>query len=977
MQRSTKYLTAAVLVFCAVVIIHAATLLLSPLLAGHIEKTIGRSLDADVEIEGISISFFSGGTIDSFTIDPRAADDDRKQKTVRISGLKFDLSLASLISGRYMPDSITISDVEVRLDGSSIKWLMSRDFKTGPVRRIPSVDVRGGSLHLLHPALEKPVHVKNLRASGSGAGGADISGRVCHGNCENHANLNMNLAPSGIKAQIQAKDFDISSLPEISTEKLSFDPSSLKSGGKVTGSISAGLSFKARTLTFNNGVFKTADGIVELPSAGLSFDSQGVQRAWMRADAGHMDFELIKNFREQFRIYKDINARLREGRFNITAIARWSRDRGLDYEADVSVRDGSAYFTGINTEADEIEADFEVSSPGNVKIRGASGWVSDGKVELTGFLGFEGSDLKDHRLEFSLSEIRADKDMHVLMPENIRSVVKDMQIGDAETNGRIVLASGHAGLDLEVRAEQSELPGLPFTVSNPATRIKWNSGTGKVSFNECRGYINGGTLQGDITLKYEDSLNADFTFHGRGLPINSELLKWLDLDSGPWGIHGSYDVELTGSNWRPEKKSPAEALKNMHVQADLRNVSVHHKEHGRVADAWYGHLSMDNEGARFTDFRGDIFGAGFQAGGTIPAGDASDAEFRFESENIALDDKLYSRLPFGKKLEKYDITGQCEITAEFESFTEDGMPDNGNVSAVIHNMDMKDGFIASAAGTSRFEFSGTKADDIMVDGAFDMNRINLDRLDANRLAGEFSYDGEKLEIAEMKMNAYGGSIRFSDLAFNTGDRTWKADISPVRIDLESIFTTFGVTGRSAPSGSMRGQIELEGKGFDSESITGGGEILIARGILYDFPVLASVFSVLDLRMPRRSPITDAYGNFEINDGRIRIKDLLLTGGSVPMHLEGTLGLKNDLAFTDQKLELLVTAAKTDGILNRIPVVDWVKHYTVDLFRRLAMQVRVEGTAGDYEVKRLSSPVTKPVERMWSLMEKLAPSPPQR
>lgn len=974
MQRSTKYLTAAILVFCIVVIFHAATLLLSPLLAGYIEKSIGRSLDADVEIEGISIRFFSGGTIDLFTIDPRVTDES-KQKTIRISGIEFDLSLASLISGRYMPDTITINDVDVRLDGSSIKWLMSREFKTGPVDRIPAVNVRGGSLHLRHPALENPVYLKDLRASGPGGGGAEITGRLCHDDCENHADLSMNLAPSGIEAELQAKDFDISSLPEISTEKLSFDPSSLKSGKKVTGSISAGLSFKARTLTFHNGLFKTADGIVELPSAGLNFDKEGVQRAWLRADAWHIDFELIKDFREKFRIYQDIHARLRKGRFNISAIARWSRERGLDYEADVSVRDGSAYFTEIKTAADGIEADFEVSSPGNIKIRKASGWVSDGKVELTGFLGFEGSDLKNHRLEFSLSEIGADKDMHVLLPENIRSVVKDMQVGDAETNGRIVLASGHAGLDLEVRAEQSELPGLPFTVSKPATRIKWNSGTGKVSFNECRGYINGGTLQGDITLEYEDSLNADFTFHGRGLPINSELLKWLDLDKGPWRIHGSYDVELTAGNWSPEKKSPAEALKNMRVQADLRNVSVYHRQHGLIADSWYGHLSMDDEGARFTDFRGDIFGAGFQAGGTIPAGDASDAEFRFESENIALDNKLYNRLPFGKQLEKYDITGQCEITAEFESLTEDWMPDHGNVSAVIHNLDMKDGFIASAAGTSRFKFSGTEADNMAVKGAFDMNRVSLDRLDANRLAGEFSYEAEKLEIAEMKMNAYGGSIRFSDLAFNTDDRTWKANISPVRIDLESIFTTFGVTGRSAPSGSMRGQIKLEGKGFDPESMTGGGEILIARGILYDFPILASVFNVLDLRMPRRSPITDAYGNFDIKDGRLRIKDLLLTGGTVPMHLEGTLGLKNDIAFTDQKLKLLVTAAKTNGILDRIPVVDWVKHYTLDLFRRLAMQVRVEGTAGDYEIKRLSSPVTTPVERMWSLMEKLAPSPP--
>lgn len=977
MQRSTKYLTAVTLLFCVAVTVHAVTLLLSPMLAGHIEKTLGRSLDAEVEIEGLAIRFFTGTTIDSFSIDPRLprVSDDNQQRAILMSGITLDLSLASLISGRYMPESITITSADLRMDAPSIKWLMSKDFKAAPTGRIPALEIFEGSVYLEHPLVGKPIHVKNIKASGPGGGVIDITGSTCFEDCENTADLSMHVARSGIGLELDVKNFDISSFPVIPANQDAFDPSRLNSGETLTGRISAAYSFEGRTLTFQNGLFNTADGILEVPSAGLGFDSEGVERAWLRADAKHINFALVRNFADRFRVYKDINAHIKKGRFNIAAVARWDKNSGLDYEADVSLRDGSAYFTAIKTTAEDIEAEFEVSSPGTVKIRNSSGWVSNGKVELTGFLGFEGRELKNHRLEFSLSEIRADEDMHILLPANIRTVVKDMQVGDAETNGRIVLASGYAGLDIEVRAGEAKMPGLPFTVTSPAARIKWNSGTGKVSFNECRGYINGGSLRGNITLKYDGPLNADFTFHGRGLPINSQLLKWLELDNGPWSIQGAYDVELTASNWSPEKKSPAEALKNMHVQADLRNVSIYHKQHGRIADSWYGHLAMDEKGARLTDFRGDIFGSGFQLRGTVPAGSTPDAEFRLESEIIALEKNLYTRLPFGKHLEKYNITGQCEITAEIESLTKDWIPEAGSVSAVIHNLDIGNGLNASAAGTSRFSFSAGKAENIRVEGSLDLNRVNLEKLEANRLSGKFFYDGEKLEIADMKMNAYGGSIRLSDFVFNRKDRTWRAGITPVRIDLESIFTTFGITGRSAPSGSMRGQADMEGQGFDPEAMTGKGEVLVARGILYDFPILASVFNVLDLQMPRRSPITDAYGTFNVKNGRLRIKDLLLTGGTVPMHMEGKLGMKKDVDFNDQKLELLITAAKTDGLLDRIPVVDWIKHYTLDLFRRLAMQVRIEGTVGDYEIKRLSSPVTTPVERMWSLMEKLAPSPP--
>ncbi len=212
---------------------------------------------------------------------------------------------------------------------------------------------------------------------------------------------------------------------------------------------------------------------------------------------------------------------------------------------------------------------------------------------------------------------------------------------------------------------------------------------------------------------------------------------------------------------------------------------------------------------------------------------------------------------------------------------------------------------------------------------------------------------------------------------NTDEGTWRTEFSPARMDLESIVAVFGITGRTAPAGSLRGQIALNGKGLDPQALSGKGDIKITRGMLYDFPIMASVFNVLNLEMPRRSPITDAYGTFDLKDGALTINDLLLTGGTVPMHMEGTLGLKREKAFQNQDLELLVTAAKTDGFLDRIPVVDWIKHYTLDLFRRLAMQVRVEGTVGDYKVKRLASPVTTPVERMWSLLEKLTPSPPEK
>ncbi|HMA67215.1 MAG TPA: hypothetical protein VKO20_05300, partial [Desulfosalsimonadaceae bacterium] len=74
------------------------------------------------------------------------------------------------------------------------------------------------------------------------------------------------------------------------------------------------------------------------------------------------------------------------------------------------------------------------------------------------------------------------------------------------------------------------------------------------------------------------------------------------------------------------------------------------------------------------------------------------------------------------------------------------------------------------------------------------------------------------------------------------------------------------------------------------------------------------------------------------------------------------------------LELIVTVAKEEGVLDQIPLINWAKRYTLDYLRRLVFQTRVAGTLGDYEVITVSNPITEPVRKMFSLLEKLAQKP---
>lgn len=975
MRRPTKYLTAAILIFCLALIIHASSFLLSPLLAKRIESTLSANLDADVEIKGPEINFFTKASINSIAITPHGRGTG-KQKAIRLSKISIDLSIASLVSGRFLPENILIENIQINLNKPVLNWFLSLDSGVGFTGRLPALVILDGNIKIKHPVLKKTFQLKNIKASGPAGKMITVKGKAGFEGQTNQLDFNMNWAAHAAEAEIRADNFDISFLPAINIEDRTFNPALLNSGKKLTGNLSFSISPESRTVTFQNGLFDIAGGILEISSGGIGFDKKGIERVWLRADARRLNSSILKNFNKLLQTNKTFAAVIEQGRVNINGLARWSRNSGLDYEADISVRDGSAYFPELETMVDDIEAEIEASSTGGLKIRKSVGWVSNGKIEAIGYLDLKNTEIKDYRLEFNLSEITGNDSIHLILPAKVSKVVKDMQVQESQVSGRILLSLEHAKVALDVKARQTRIPGLPFTVSNPEAMIKWNSDSKEIYFNGCRGHINGGSLSGNIVLKYNGPPKADFTLHGRRLPINRELLEWLELDNTPWMIRGGYDIELRASNWRSGKKSPSQALKKLQVQADLRNLSIYHHRHGNVADNWYGHLSIDSEGTRLKGFRGEIFKIGFHANGTIPSHDLSDAVFGLESENISLNKELYRRLPFGEKIVKTGLKGQCELRAELRCLGKNWMPQQGSISTVIHSLNAEDGSLKlNTGGIARLTFSGLDTGDIRVEGKFDMNGLSLDRFEANRLNGDFNYHEGIIKIPEMKINAYGGNIRFADSFINTQKGIWHTDFLLAHIDLESVFAAFGITGENTPAGSLRGQIELKGKRLDPEAIDGGGTIKIARGMLYDFPIFASVFNVLDLQMPRQRPITNAYGNFKVKKGKISINDLLLTGGTVPMHMEGSVGLKRDIRFKDQELDLLVTAAKTDGLLDRIPVVNWIKHYTLDLFRRLAMQARVEGTVGNYKIKRLSSPVTKPIEKMWSLMEKLAPSPP--
>ena len=976
MRRVNKYLIAGIAIFCLVLAGQAAGLLAARYLAPRIENALGRRLDANVEIQGLDFKWITGVHMEGLVIKPETGGKCRANG-IRLDGIAVNYAFLSLFYGDIRITRVAVESAEACVDRMLVNRLFSDDLFRPAAGAIPGIEIQSGTIRVLHPILEEPLQFYDLSASGRQGGPLQIKARASFDKGKNNIHINLSAARSGIGAEMWVRRFDTASLPDFQFQNRSLDPSAMKLEKGVSGSVSARFSPKTGMVTIENGQLDAPAGSLEIFSGGISADSRGIQRAWIRAGARGMDLVHLNKLSRQVITTERFQTDLRAGRFRTNFHVRWCRETGLDYEAEVSVHNGAASFTQQDITIREIEADAEIFSPGRMIIEKCRGRVSDGRVDLSGALDFSGSEIKQYRLAIELHEIPGDQNLQPFMHPGVWEVIDEMQIQQALLNGRIRLAPGEIGVNLQVKGESAHMPNLPFKLGRPSTRINWHSGTKKVLFNDFKAFIQGSPISGQAALTLDKPLRTDFTLFGQYLPITPEIRQWMSLEKTPWQISGSYDIEIRGRNWELKETSIAEALQNLKVQADLRDVSLIHSRIGRVAEDWYGHLGLHDGQVRLTDFTGEIFGVSFRGSGGIPVDRPEETYLNLESQAITLEESLYQRLPFGRYLQKAGLKGQCELKAELRTAGKEKLPTKGNIAAVIHQFETGAGNIrAGGAGTARIRFSGLDREDLILAGNVNLHEGFLNRFEVNRLSADFRYQDGIVRVPDMQIGAYGGTIRFVDASVNTLEHTWQTRISPSHMDLESIVAAFGITGRKTPSGSLRGEIELRGKGRNPEAIKGGGKLKITRGMLYHFPIMTSVFSVLDLQIPRQSPITDAYVDFGVQGGSLRLNDVLLSGGTVPMHMSGTVGLKNDTTFKQQKIDLLVTTAKSNGLLDRIPLVNWVKHYTLDVFRRLIMQVTIKGKLGDYEVNRLTSPVTDPIEQMWSLMKKLAPEPPE-
>jgi len=987
-------------------------------LSPRIEQQLSRALRASVQIEGFAFGLFGRTDVKRIHIWPDAeAKKASEAPTVVLKDIMIAHDPLSLLRGRFVPEKVLVGNVDIRIVPEALQWLAAIETNHQKQAGVPDIEVADGTLSFLVPELTHPLKLHNFRLSAwHDAGGRQVIGVSEFAFGGNPIKLRFEAMPQegGIETWVSVRGFHISDLPVAGGKKLGLDPAKLKLEGDLSGNIAffapseagvlpriagqfsvsgfslrhpefaAGLengaaSFRIteNAILMDSGRAELLGGSIDISSAGVRFRERGVESAWIRAAASALQAPLITETGLLSQLPEAFRPAVVSGFIGGEGHLQWRPAEGLTHGGSLEIKNAAGSVSGLDSQFSDLDARVILDASGRLRISRAEARLFGGRVAAGGSFEIAGGKVYRHDLELRLNEVSEPDELVNRLPEPVQAVIAKAGLKVPVVNGVIAFQSGKTRLDLAIDAESAAIERLPVRMEDLRMELSWTSGSGRVVIENARAKVGDSPLQANGALTLGPPVCLNFILVGRHLDLNNQILEWLGLDMADWEARGSCDIELRARKWRPSGNSPAAMLENLKVLLDLRDAALSHPETGIIIEHVSSHITMDQDGVFLSGMVGNFCGISFRGGGWLPLGKSDrNLSLHAVSEDISLDEALYADLPFDIGLKSLGLRGQCALKVDLQGNGTSLEGASANIRMLIHHLELSpEGKKITASGSARLRVTAENWPEPEIRGSVNLDRLSYGHFNADRLSSDFTYGNRRLSIAEMTLSAYGGKVRITQTDIDIADGTWDGKAAAVHLDLESLVSAFDMAGSRTPSGIMHGEVRLAGRGRDPGALSGEGSVKVSGGRLYNFPLLLAVLNVLDLQFPRQSPVTDAYGEFRISNGQLNITDLLFSGGTFPAHFQGSVTLDAEGSLKSNAIDLIVTVARKEGVLDQIPLINWAKHYTLDYLRRLVFQARVTGTVGDYKVNTLSSPVTDPIRKMFSLLKKITPSPP--
>ncbi len=976
---------------------------LGPLVAPLAEKELARMVQAQVTLDKPSFSLYRGLRVKRVVISPEGAGN----APVLLADMAVQHDMRALLAGDYRPRRVRIGNVEAAVTQGILQWVSALLEAEDYSGIFPELEINDGTIDWPLSEPFRPLHFKQLRVSAWSDDAQTITGTVSFLAGKNDVQFTFDAAPEAgfVETEITATGFDLSFLPALEIAGVDIDPAMVKIRGALSGAVTflttsrqwignleltgitaghpstglviangrSGVQLDGREIVFHHADFQVAGGRIAMPAAQLVLGEKGVTAFRFYGDATRLDLAALKamGFLGIFPEWVQ-PGRIDGGVLDAVVQGEWLPAGGMDYRVDLDIREGSGTLKDPEVEASVFEATAAVQTGDKVTVERAFARFWGGWAEVSGAFDILDMDMENYDFDIHFGDIVQSADLMAVLPETVAEGVLFAGPSNARVGGHIRLTDDMTDLDLTVQADTLAPPGLPLVFSNAEGRIQWFTDSPRIVFKDVSGDIDGSPVRGAGALLLEDRLAADFSVEGKDVPLDRDLPAWINLDMGEWAVDGRFDIALEARNWRPVEGAMADSLAGMQAEMALSAVSFSHPDYGRVAESLEGRLIQDAAGVELDYYKGRVFGIGVDGNGrfSFAAGD-DDPYLVVNTEMFPLTPDLLHRLPFLSEADGLKADGRAKIHGRIEARPEDAWGLSGNLTAALEGAEITHPGMPPVGGSGfvDFRFSGEEAS-----GNISLSDVSAGKFKGDHLSADFQHAPPVLGFRNLHIQAYGGSIDAPSTQINTADKTWSVQFGITEMALESLARSFEGMEKQAFQGYLQSRMILEGRSTDVQSIKGRGEVAVNNGRLYSFPLLVAVLSLFDLKMPTQNPVTDAYGVFSIENGIISIEDLLFTGGSIPIYMEGYIGLQNDVAFQDQPIFMLVTLARNDSFLDRIPIVGILKHHTIDFLRRAIFQARVTGTIGDYRVTTIRTPVEAQIRKMWQFLQRTTPFP---
>jgi len=1013
---------------CLGIFVAVAIVTSSSFLEPRAERVLRDVLDSSCRIEGLGFGVFAGVSAERVEVSLPEQEENEAEPVVVLEGLRIRHSLLHLIRGRFRVRSVFVRNVRLRITPEVVRWIRGLQRPgAGELPQLPQIEVADGTVSVDLPEMCDAFSIDRLNFRLLGGNVDRMSGAASFALAGDRyfTELQSRGPDQDILLRLEIPDARLAGLPRPHIGGAGSVWEHLDADGQVRGTLSVRIPVggEDRRPVVRGDLF-VAELNLSHPELPVAFtDIAGACRVSDR----NIEFEeVIGNVGKGDFSVETGRISLREGKAARVALRGWVRGfntnrlahidlppelaRSVEYvglqsgEMDiefdivgapgnddyaigavVSLRDGKVQPKPVPVPFDDVHITARVASDGSIGIEQARAAVNGGRVSMAGYVrrAADGTMVPD--LAFVLSGVPLEQEMLQKVPGNLHELLQTLGIEGGKLDGELRLNSDKVAIDGRITATTMRAEAVPYTLQDVSGTIHWSSDERGVVIDTVTARHGKGTVRGSGAVTLGDVPAITFDLEGRDVPIDEELHAVVPPEVRElwqrWTPTGRFDFSLHMRDKQfAHEPGTGEPLAGIDTYVRLKNISITHKESEQTVKLLHGTLLASENRAELVGLVGEAFGVQLSTDGYVSFTDGQPrGVVRVRSPRTELTAELVADWPekIAQQVRRFGTEGGFEVVAELRPFSADATQGVGaSLDVILHDLALRvNGTPVSTTGRLHANTENIVAKEIEARGSTQLNRLRLGPVYGNDLVARVDYSGDRISLSRVDMKVFGGMLAVEEGFCALPEMDWAINGRISHVHLETLLTALGMERKEVPSGVVGGTFELRGNRLGVGALRGNGELNVVRGRLYDIPIVMSVLNLFDLRLPGAAgPVSDGYTAFRIENQTLYLDDLLLLGGSVPIHCRGTIGMEPGVAAMDQQIDLLFTIPKQRGILDAIPVVNWAKYLLIDPLRRYAFQARVTGTLGEYKVSSLLRPVTEPITRVGELLQRL--SPPQ-